>query len=292
MRRAIISTSTSCLDYFQIPDNLFILHNHIHVLGDSYLDCKTISVDKLSEMMDAKALPTTTPPEEDEIADLFYELMELGYEEILIISIAAELSETFERIKSIKGLFANRINIHLFDSYQSSYMEGLMALEAARMSEEGREWYDIERRLKYMREEVKVWFMIDDLTNLIRTKRIFAPAGHLANLLSIKPLLGYDDIGRIIPLERVRKTDKAVERMCELTLEKVKGQRNAQIYLLSVGDVQLDNQLKEMLRRYGYTNLPVVTVATASLANLGTRGTGVGVFVDNWIDRRPLQAFD
>ncbi len=292
MRRAIISTSTSCLDYFEIPENLFILHNHINVLGNRYLDCKTISVDRLAEMMDSnkQALPTTSPPEEDEIADLFYELMNQGYEEILVICISARMSETFERVQNIKGLFANRLNIHVFDTHQSSYMEGLMALEAVRMTEEGRELYDIERRLKYMRDEIKVWFMLDDLTNLIKTKRIFAPAGYLANMFSIKPLLGYDDVGNIIPIERVRKTDRAIERMCELTLEKAKGQRHAQIYLLSVGDVELDRQLRTILHRQGYTNLPVIPVATSSLANLGTRGTGIGVFVDNWQGRKPLQA--
>ncbi len=292
MRRAIISTSTSCLDYFDIPKNLFILHNHIHVLGNSYLDCKTINVDELANMMDAKALPTTRPPEEDEIADLFYELMNKGYEEILVICISAELSETFERIQNIKALFASRLNIHLFDSYQASYMEGLMALEAVRMTEEGRELYDIERRLRYMRDEMKVWFMLGDLNNLIRTKRIFAPAGHLANLLSIKPLLHFDKVGRIVPLERVRKTDNAIERICELTLEKVKGYEDAQIYLLSVGDVKLDKQLKVMLRKYGYSNLPVVPVATSSLSNLGTKGVGVAVFVDNWKERKSLKELD
>ncbi len=63
-----------------------------------------------------------------------------------------------------------------------------------------------------------VCFYVDTLEHLRRGGRIGAASALLGSALAIKPLLRLDD-GRIVPLESVRTSGRAIARLAEITVE-------------------------------------------------------------------------
>ena len=90
----------------------------------------------------------------------------------------------------------------------------------------------------------------------------------LANLFDIKPIVYLNDSGRIVPFEKVRSFDKCILRLAEIVVDEVKGKKG-QMYLMSG---QLNPYIKPLtmhLAQRGYADLPVMPIASVSLANIG-----------------------
>lgn len=283
MSRVIVSTSTSCLDYFEKPNNIRMLRMHIYIDKVGYLDGSTITTQQVTQMMNSNRnlLPRSSAPSEEEIINFFYDLIKEGITEALVVCVSSHLSETYRLLLELKSLFARHMTIHVYDSRNISYSEGLLALEAARLLDRGLKIADIIRRLDAMRDNMTVYFALDDLRNMIRTKRISAPAGFIANLLSIKPLLHVNERGEIVPFEKIRHIEKALDRMCEVTVatiaEHQRMGKQSFVYLMSSGGNELSEYVSRRLAAAGIHDVPLVPVATVSVAILGTRGIGIGV---------------
>lgn len=64
MKRMIISSSTSCLDYLDKPDNVKMLPMNIHIGNKDYLDGQDLTIEQLSTFILANpdVQPTTSAP--------------------------------------------------------------------------------------------------------------------------------------------------------------------------------------------------------------------------------------
>jgi DegV family protein with EDD domain len=64
------------------------------------------------------------------------------------------------------------------------------------------------------RAELKMWFAIDSLEFLRRSGRIGAASAWVGSTLRVKPILTIED-GQMTPVERVRTTERALERLVD-----------------------------------------------------------------------------
>lgn len=279
-RRLIISTSTSCLDNFKKPDNIRMLRMHIQIYGQDYRDGESITTNTLAQMMrnDPNLLPLSSAPSENEIAEFLQKLVDEGVEEVLIVCISTFLSETLKNINAVKGLFADSLKIHIFDTRNIAYTEGILALEAAKLLAQGIEIPHIIEHLTLMRTHYWDMFAIADVRNMVKTERISAPAGFIASLFNIKPILQFTPDGRIVPVERVRHMSNTLRYMCDALLARLQG-KNAFVYIMTCADNKYTPRLLQMLQEAGFDNVPVVPVAATSVANLGITGIGIGAFI-------------
>ncbi len=65
--------------------------------------------------------------------------------------------------------------------------------------------------------------MVDDLNHLVKGGRLSNGAAILGNLLSIRPILYFNDHGVIEVFEKIRTEKKATKRMLELVQEGMAG---------------------------------------------------------------------
>ena len=86
-----------------------------------------------------------------------------------------------------------------------------MAAVAAARSGAGRE--DVAARAEAARDAQRVWFCIDTMEYLRRGGRVGAARAWLGTTLQIKPILSLET--EILPVERVRTSKRAFERMTE-----------------------------------------------------------------------------
>lgn len=281
MKKMIVSTSTSCLDDLGIPENVKMLPMNIHMGGANYLDGKTISLDQMQRaLLDNPSLNvTTSAPTENQLIEFFYQLIKEDVQEVLIVCLSSSLSQTYSNLLNISSMFSHRMKIYLYDSRTISHGEAVMVLEASKLLNQGATMPEIITQITALRQKMTNYMTVDNLKTMIRTKRISAPAGFFANLFDIKPIVYLNDSGRIVPFEKVRSFDKCIRRLAEIVVDEVKGKKG-QMYLASG---QLNPYIKPLtmhLAQRGYADLPVMPIASVSLANIGVFALGV-IFIED-----------
>ena len=281
MKKMIVSTSTSCLDDLGIPENVKMLPMNIHMGGVNYLDGKTISLDQMQRaLLDNPSLNVTTSAHtENQLIEYFYQLIKEDVQEVLIICLSSSLSQTYNNLLNISSMFSHRMKIYLYDSRTISHGEAVMVLEASKLLNQGATMPEIITQITALRQKMTIYMTVDNLKTMIRTKRISAPAGFFANLFDIKPIVYLNDSGRIVPFEKVRSFDKCIRRLAEIVVDEVKGKKG-QMYLASG---QLNPYIKPLtmhLAQRGYADLPVMPIASVSLANIGVFALGV-IFIED-----------
>ena len=281
MKKMIVSTSTSCLDDLGIPENVKMLPMNIHMGGANYLDGQNLSLDSLSLiLLDSPNIDiSTSAPTENQLIEFFYQLIKEDVQEVLIICLSSSLSQTYNNLLNISSMFSHRMKIYIYDSRTISHGEAVMVLEASKLLNQGATMPEIITQITALRQKMTIYMTVDNLKTMIRTKRISAPAGFFANLFDIKPIVYLDDSGRIIPFEKVRSFDKCILRLAEIVVDEVKGKKG-QMYLMSG---QLNPYIKPLtmhLAQRGYADLPVMPIASVSLANIGVFALGV-IFIED-----------
>ena len=63
---------------------------------------------------------------------------------------------------------------------------------------------------------MKTFFVLEDLSNLVKNGRISKVAGLMGTMLSIRPIMGENGHGEIIQLDKVRGTQTAMRRLVEI----------------------------------------------------------------------------
>ena len=281
MKKMIVSTSTSCLDDLGIPENVKMLPMNIHMGGANYLDGQNLSLDSLSRiLLDTPNIDiSTSAPTENQLIEFFYQLIKEDVQEVLIICLSSSLSQTYNNLLNISSMFSHRMKIYIYDSRTISHGEAVMVLEASKLLNQGATMPEIITQITALRQKMTIYMTVDNLKTMIRTKRISAPAGFFANLFDIKPIVYLNDSGGIVPFEKVRSFDKCIRRLAEIVVDEVKGKKG-QMYLASG---QLNPYIKPLtmhLAQRGYADLPVMPIASVSLANIGVFALGV-IFIED-----------
>lgn len=225
MNRAVIATSTSCLDYLNLShENLRILRMKIILNDTSYDDYVDMTAetfyDKLTQ--DNKLVPTSSMPSPGELLELLEELESNGYEEVFIITVSSALSGTYGVCQMAIQNYEGKLVTHVIDSRNAAISEGWLVLEALRLIAENKPSADILSYLERMRTNRKQYFMVDNLRLFVANGRLSGASGFLGSMLKIKPILEVNDEGKIVPFMKVRTQRKALEEMVNLVIADLK----------------------------------------------------------------------
>jgi DegV family protein with EDD domain len=162
----------------------------------------------------AAELPTTSQPSIGDFLAVYEPLLSQGHD-IVSIHLAGGMSGTVraaEQARQQLGELAERV--HVVDSASACGGQGLVVLAAAAAARDGADARAVAERAQRARAQLKLWFAIDTLEYLRRGGRIAGAAAWLGSALKIKPILTVES--EITPVERVRTSRRAFERMVEL----------------------------------------------------------------------------
>lgn len=155
-------------------------------------------------------LPSTSQPSPEDFAAVYRELMAAGHDAILVLTLSAELSGTFQSAT----LAAPNVEaeVKVFDSRSASMGLGAMVRSASAMRANGAAVEAILAEMAVMRDSTFVLFTVASLEYLQKGGRIGRASAMLGSLLNLKPVLTLAD-GRIEPVARARGTRKAIQEM-------------------------------------------------------------------------------
>jgi DegV family protein with EDD domain len=160
-------------------------------------------------------LPTTSQPSIGDFLAVYEPLVEDG-RDIVSIHISGGISGTVEAARQAAADLSARKpqrRIEVVDTHSACGMIGLIALAGAAAARAGGDIDAVAGRVQQAVDIAKIWFAVDTLEFLRRGGRIGTAQAWLGGALKIKPILTVD--GEITPIERVRTSGRAFERMVD-----------------------------------------------------------------------------
>ncbi|GAB4535764.1 MAG: DegV family protein [Anaerolineae bacterium] len=209
----IVTDSTSYLPPDEIERyDIRVVPLNVHFGEDRvFQEGVTIDNDQFYAMLaESPELPTTSQPSPGQFLDIFSELSEAGHS-VLCLVLSSRLSGTYQSALDARHMLPDA-NIVVIDTYSAASPLGLMVITAAEMAAEDCAMDEIVARIEQMREDMRVYFVVDTLEYLQKGGRIGAAAAFLGTLLKVKPILMLDE-GVVKPLDKVRSKRKAIQRL-------------------------------------------------------------------------------
>lgn len=119
-------------------------------------------------------------------------------------------------------MMVDHVNVHPVDSRISCMPQAFLVQEAVRLRDAGATAETIVQRLETLKEQIRAYFVVDDLEHLQRGGRLSVAQAFVGSFLKIKPVLHFVD-GKIVPFEKIRTFKRAVNRIEEMMKEDING---------------------------------------------------------------------
>jgi DegV family protein with EDD domain len=161
-------------------------------------------------------LPTTSQPSVGDFLAVYEPLIEQGHD-IVSIHLSGGISGTVRSAEQARDELVERgvdpQRIEVVDSATVCAGMAMPCLAASTVAHAGGSAQDCAAAARAVREELKIWFVPDTLEYLRRGGRIGAAQAWLGSALKILPILSLES--EVLPVERVRTSSRAFERMVD-----------------------------------------------------------------------------
>lgn len=192
----------------------------VHFGEETYLDSITINTDNFyDKLAEAPALPTTSQPSPVEFLEVYKKILaEDPDTNIISVHLSAILSGTYQSAVLAKSLLEEQGDqITVIDSKSASYGNGMLVVAAAEAALQGKSAEECVEIIYDLRNNTKLYFLVDTLEYLQKGGRIGKAASILGSLLSVKPILSLEQsTGEVMSVDKVRGHKKALARIIEL----------------------------------------------------------------------------
>lgn len=186
--------SQELIDFYQInivPINLNFGDNH-------YLDKITIQPEQFYDLLDSNAeFPKTSQINERAFTNLYSHLAS-HYDAIISVHLTSHFSGTYANSVKAGKRIQNEFNkpVYTVDSKNLSGALGLLVLKAAQNIEAGKTPESVVECLKKDVANAKIYVSVKDLKYMIKGGRVSKPAGFIANILGINPVISMNEEGK------------------------------------------------------------------------------------------------
>lgn len=243
----------------------------IDIDDKSFVDDENIDMDDLYKTMKASPNPIRSScPSPGDFKDQF-----VDSDNIFVVTIADKLSATYNSAILAKGMIQEEVKdkfVHIFDSKGASVTETLTAIKIQESINMNLSREEIVNRVEEYIQEMKTYFISEDLSNLIKNGRISKAKGLIANLLNIKPVMRADEEGNIEPVEKIRGSKKAFKRLAEIIGEKGSNFENKIAAISHANALDKALELKDDLKKYNFKDIIIVETTGLSAVYVNDGG--------------------
>jgi DegV family protein with EDD domain len=175
----------------------------------------------------ARALATrgqrvsTSRPTPGDFVAAYRARLTAGADRIVSVHLSAELSGTVDAARLAAAQVGEHI-VTVVDSRSAAMGSGFAVLAAARAAAAGADAATVASVARQTAAATRTFFVVDTLEHLRRGGRIGSAASLIGTALAVKPVLHMVD-GRVVPLEKVRTSARALARMVYRVVESSAG---------------------------------------------------------------------
>ena len=270
MKLAVITDSSAFLQAETLrKEDLFVLDIPVNIDGQEYVEGVNLTAQEFYEKMARSSeLPKTSQPSIAKLDEILSSLKEKGYTHVLGLFLSSGISGFHQNIQYMTDEFEG-LTIAFPDTRITSAPLGFMVESVFQWSEQGDDFQSILDKLTEQIENTSAFIMVDDLDHLVKGGRLSNGAAILGNLLSIKPILYFNDQGVIEVYEKVRTEKKATKRLVEIVKEAT-AIGNYQITVIHGNAPQKAADLRQLLINGGVaTDVSIATFGSVIGTHLG-----------------------
>jgi DegV family protein with EDD domain len=232
----------------------------------------------LDRLAASKQFPTTSQPPAGDFVTVFQKIRAAG-DDALCVLLSNKLSGTVMSANAACEQLQDS-HLHVFDTFNVSVGEAILVTEAARLAQAGRSVPEIVQRLEFMRDRVRLYFVVDTLEYLAKGGRLSNAQAFIGTLLQMKPILQVEH-GLVEGAERVRTISKAHARLRNIVEEGIRGKSNVQVAVMYTSIKDKAQQLADDLRTaHHLAEVPVYTISPVVSAHTGPRALGVAFYAE------------
>lgn len=251
--------------------NLHVVPLNILVEGKTYLDRVDLEPKEFLDLMEKSSeLPKSSQPAPGVFKELYDRLGKDG-DQVLSIHMTGGMSGTVESARTAADLTDTDVTV--VDSRYISYALGFQVMEAADMAAAGKPMAEIVARLDQIRENTKLFVVVDTLDNLVKGGRIGKGRAMIGSFLKIKPIASLDG-GEYTPVAKARTYKQVVEYLMNDFTERTAGKIIKGVGIVHSEGRTMADPLREKIVESGYSDIkfdyttPVISTHTG----IGTIG--------------------
>ena len=255
---------------------LSIASLNITVGEEHYRDDESLNtLELIAKMKACKTPPTTACPTPEEYAALMRQ-----ERESFVITLSSKLSGSYNAACVGRQLALEEnpdLRIHVFDSESAAAGETRIALFLRDLIDAGMDFDSIVEKTTAFIATMKTHFVLEDLSHLVKNGRISKAAGLLGTMLNIRPIMGENGHGEIIPLENVRGTANAMRRLVEIVASETAQAAGLTLVLSYCNCLERAQELKKMFLSQCSAIKEVIMVPTNGISTVYADDGGIVV---------------
>lgn len=275
----ILVDSTFDFTHEQLKElGLEVVRLHVRFGNDEYIDGETMLPQQFYErLVESDELPTTSQASPADFAEA-YERMTANGDEVVALTISAELSGTYQSAMIAAADFPGKV--YVVDSRNVTLGAQILARYACMLAAKGMGAEAMAAELTAARERIHLIALLDTLEYLKRGGRISSAVALAGGILSIKPVITIRD-GAVAVIGKARGSKNGTNLLSQ-TIEKY-GVDFSMPYMLGytgLSEALLIKYRDDSRRLWeGHTNeLPTMCIGSVVGTHAGPGAIGVAFF--------------
>jgi DegV family protein with EDD domain len=167
----------------------------------------------------------------------------------------------------------------VIDSRFISYALSFQVIEAAQKAQQGMLIEDIVKHLDKVRENTKLFVVVDTLDNLVKGGRIGKGRALIGSLLSIKPIASLEG-GEYTPVHKARSHKQVVQYLFKQFIEDTTGKTVKYVGLSQANGYAMSDPLKKMIEQSGFNDVTVAFTTPVISTHTGIGAIGFMYMVE------------
>ncbi len=249
---------------------------------DVYRDGVDVTAEQFHEMLaKQEALPTTSQPPPGAFLEGCKRAAE-DAEQVVGVILGSGLSGTFTSAEAAVSR-ADGLPVRLVDSLGASLLQGLLVLKATEMAEMGQKPDEIVSELDRIRARSGILFTVETFDRLLASGRVGRGKALLGTLLNVKPILGLDAAGRVVPKGKAIGRNRVMAALLDVMAGDMgEVPEKVRFGIVHVGAPDIVPEVREkLIERYGKVEMLSAPATPVISTHLGTGAWGVAYMVED-----------
>lgn len=226
----------------------------------------------------------TSQASSEEFNRIFTECLELDYD-IVYIGCSSKQSGSVNTARVVSQKLLKKYTeaeIFCIDSLNASLGEGMLAVEAAKLAENGMRAEEISEKIIAIRKNVNQFATVHTLEHLKRAGRVTASSAFFGNLMGVKPILISDINGTQCAVKKVKGRRKSFDEIVKCLSECI---REAEVQTVYIAHSDCTQDEVELLTSLVKEKIPCKDIYTGIIgpiigASIGPDAVAVWGFGD------------
>lgn len=261
------------LDIKVVPLQVVLDREHI------YADKLEINVETVYDRIKNDQIVQTSLPLRSSFLDIFTSYAQQGID-FIYLAFSSELSGTYnsavEILKEVQEQYPD-VKMSVIDSKQGAISAGLVAIRAGEKALETDNFNEVETYIYELLEDIRFYFVLNDLTQLSKQGRIDSKVAVIGNKLKLKPVIHLQE-GHNKIHSTTRGIRSAIKKLTKIVQHEI-SDTDQLVGITYSSNIDLGYELKERIEtEVGLTDFIMEPIGSVVSNSIGLEAVGVAFF--------------